>query len=375
MSKATDCVHAGAYYDKNTKGLVTPVFPSTAYDYVDSATVYPRYFNTPNQLVVVKKLAKLERAETGLVMSSGMAAITKALFSFLKTGDHAIFQKELYGGTINAIGTELRKFGVDYTFVEVNNVSEMEAAIRPNTRLIYVETPSNPLLKIVDIKQVAQVAKAHNLKTIIDNTFASPINLNPIAFGIDIVTHSGTKYLGGHSDICCGVIVASKELTQQMWNTAINYGGSLNAETCALLERSLKTLDLRVKKQNDNAGQVAEFLAGHRGIDKVYYPGLTDHEGHDIAKAQMHGFGGMVSFDVGGSASKVNEFLGKLNYIKSALSLGGVESTICSPTLTSHAKITAEERAALGISDSTLRMSVGIEDAKDLIAELDGALS
>ena len=372
-SKLTLSVHAGSPGDNVYKGLVTPVYPSTAYDYEDvPATLYPRYFNTPNQHAVAEKIAALENAEAGVVFTSGMAAIITSLLAMLQRGDHAVFQSDLYGGTHYAITTEFPQFGIDYTLVDASIPENFEKAIRPETKVIFIETPSNPTLKITDIKAVAEIAKRHNIVTIIDNTFASPVNQNPIDLGIDIVTHSGTKYIGGHSDISCGVAVASKVYVDKIRKKAVNTGGPLDSHTCWLVERSLKTLALRVRQQNYNALAIAEYLKTDSRIGKVYYPGLTDHPGHALAKAQMPGgFGGMLSFEVKNDAGK---FTRKLQLIKPAVSLGGVESTITSPVKTSHAKVSAADRAAMGVTDNLLRFSVGIEDVEDLIRDIKQAL-
>ncbi|GAA0891693.1 bifunctional cystathionine gamma-lyase/homocysteine desulfhydrase [Fulvivirga kasyanovii] len=372
-NKATQCVHSGSIIDPVTRGAVTPIYTSTAYDYIDvDIHAYPRYFNTPNQRVVSEKLAALENGERAITFGSGMAAISTTLFALLRQGDHAVFQNDLYGGTHHAITKEMEKYGIEYTLVDGMEVSDYEKAIKPNTRLLYIETPSNPLLKIIDIKAIAGLAKANNIVSVIDNTFASPINQNPVDLGIDVVVHSGTKYLGGHSDICCGIAVTSNELGQHIWESAIHFGGSLNAQMCYLLERSLKTLALRVRQQNSNAQTISEFLDSHKKVNKVYYPGLTNHEGHELAKSQMSGFGGMLSFEV---KTDPDKFVKALQMIKPAMSLGGIESTITSPRQTSHSKISAEERAKVGISDYLLRLSVGIEDANDLISDLDKALN
>jgi cystathionine beta-lyase/cystathionine gamma-synthase len=372
-SKLTESVHAGSIGDTLFHGAVTPVFPASAYDYEGVETsMYPRYFNTPNQKVVSDKLAALENGEDALIFSSGMAAILTSLFAVLKKGDHAVFQNDLYGGTYHAIVTELPKYGIDYTIIDGTDPSNFEKSIRKETKVIYIETPSNPTLRIIDIKAVAAIAKKHNIITVIDNTFASPVNQNPIDLGIDIVTHSGTKYIGGHSDICCGVAVSTKELIKKIWGSAINFGGSLDAHTCWLVERSLKTIVLRVRQQNANAQAIAEFLSKDSRIKTVYYPGLPSHQDHEIAKAQMPGgFGGMLSFEV----PDANKFLGKLQLIKRAISLGGVESTITSPVKTSHKKMPSEQRAEIGVTDNLVRLSVGIEEAKDLIDDIKQALS
>jgi cystathionine beta-lyase/cystathionine gamma-synthase len=372
-SKLTLSVHAGSSGDSQFKGTVTPIFPSSAYDYEGvSPSLYPRYFNTPNQKSVVNKLASLENAEDGIIFSSGMAAILTAIFAMMKQGDHAVFQNDLYGGTHHAIVTEFPRYGMEYTLVDGADPSNFEKAIRKNTRVIYIETPSNPTLKITDIKAVASIARKHGIVTIIDNTFASPVNQNPIDLGIDIVAHSGTKYIGGHSDICCGAVLTSAALNKQIWNSAIHFGGSLDAHTCWLVERSLKTIVLRVRQQNHNALTIARYLKTDSRIGEVYYPGLEDHPDHTIAKQQMPGgFGGMLSFEVNRNA---DDFLAKLKLIKRAISLGGVESTITSPAKTSHVKLSAAERSAIGVTDNLVRLSVGIEEADELIQDIQQAL-
>lgn len=373
-SKLTRSVHSGSHGDPQFKGTVTPIFPSSAYDYEEvSTTLYPRYFNTPNQKAVIEKIAALENGEDGIIFSSGMAAILTSLFAMMKKGDHAIFQNDLYGGTFHAIVNELPRYGMEYSLVDGSDPKNFEKAIRPTTRVIYIETPSNPTLKITDIKAVASIARKHGVVTIIDNTFASPVNQNPIDLGIDIVTHSGTKYIGGHSDICCGVAVASKALTKTVWESAIHFGGSLDAHTCWLVERSLKTIVLRVRQQNQNALAIANYLKTDSRIGNVYYPGLTDHPDHAIAKAQMPGgFGGMLSFEVKKDA---HAFMNNLTLIRRAISLGGVESTVTSPAKTSHVKMSAAEREAIGVTDNLVRLSVGIEEADDLIQDIKQALS
>lgn len=370
-SKLTQSVHAGSAGDPLFGGVVTPIYPSAAYDY-DAEVRYPRYYNTPNQKAAVEKLVALENGQDGLMFSSGMAAIMTSLFAMVKAGDHILFQHDLYGGTHHAALHELARYGMEYTMADVSDLKTFEKAIRKNTKVIYVETPSNPLLKITDLKAVAGIAKKYGIITIIDNTFASPVNQNPFDLGIDIVTHSGTKYIGGHSDICCGAIVSSKKLTEKIRQSAMHFGGSLDAQSCYLVERSLKTIVLRVKKQNANALSLAKFLESEPKIKAVYYPGLKNHPGHAIARKQMPGgFGGMLSFEVKGDPDKV---IKKLKYIKRAISLGGVESTITSPVKTSHAKLTVAERKQVGISDKLLRLSVGIEDAQDLINDIKSAL-
>ncbi|MGD9056294.1 MAG: PLP-dependent aspartate aminotransferase family protein [Desulfobacterales bacterium] len=373
MQKNTCCVHSGTGKDPLTRGLNTPIFTSSSFEYLNTdENVYPRYFNIPNQKAVVEKLCALENAEDGLLFSSGMAAISTALLAFLGSGDHVVLQKDIYGGTHHFVTAEFKRFGIEYTFVS-NESADIEKAVKPNTKVIYIETPSNPLLLVTDIAATAQIAKNNNALSVIDNTFATPINQNPLDLGIDIVTHSGTKYLGGHSDLCCGAVLTRRDLSGKISATAANLGGSMNAMTCYLLERSLKTLGVRIEKQNRNAQIIAEYLQKDARIRKVFYPGLESHPGHALARKQMNGFGGMLAFELDGPAPE--QFLKNLKVITPALSLGGVETIICSPATTSHEKITAAERAELGITDNTLRLSVGIEDPDDIIADIDRALS
>ena len=373
QSKITQSVHAGSHGDPQFKGTTNPIYSSSAYDYEEiSETQYPRYFNTPNQKAVGEKIAALENAEAGLVFSSGLAAIMTSLLALLRQGDHVVFQNDLYGGTYNAVVTELPRLGIEVTMVDGSDPENFGKAIRKETKVIYIETPSNPTLKITDIEAVVQVARQHGIKTVIDNTFASPVNQNPHDLGIDIVTHSGTKYLGGHSDLCCGTATGSNVLIDLVWHSAFRFGGSLDPHACYMLERSLKTLVLRVRQQNENAMRLAELLSAVDRINKVYYPGLTSHPGHTIARKQMPGgFGGMLAFEVKKDAAG---FLDRLKLIKRAISLGGVESTICLPVKTSHAKMTAEERAQIGVTDNLVRFSVGIEEVEDLWNDIHQAL-
>jgi cystathionine beta-lyase/cystathionine gamma-synthase len=373
LSKLTQSVHAGSPGDPQFKGIVTPVYPSSAYDYEDlPETQYPRYFNTPNQKAVAAKIAALENAQEGLVFSSGLAAIMTSLLAFLKQGDHVIFQNDLYGGTLHALVNELPRSGISFSMVDGTNPDNFKNAIRKETKVIFIETPSNPTLKITNIKAVADIARQHGLLTIMDNTFASPVNQNPHDLGIDLVTHSGTKYLGGHSDLSCGAVTGATKYVQQVWNSAFHFGGSLDAHACWLLERSLKTIVLRVRQQNQNAMALANYLSTHAKIGKVYYPGLPTHIDHAVAKTQMPGgFGGMLAFEVKGD---VHVFMGKLKLIKRAISLGGIESTVTSPVKTSHSKMSEAERLAIGVTDNLVRFSVGIEEVDDLIRDIEQAL-
>jgi cystathionine beta-lyase/cystathionine gamma-synthase len=371
-SKLTLSVHSGSKGDPLFHGLVTPIYSSSAYGY-DSEVFYPRYYNTPNQKAVAEKMADLENGEDALVFSSGMAAIMTSLLAMVRTGDHVLFQSDLYGGTHHAALQELGKYGIEFSMADVSNPRLFEKSIKKNTKVIFVETPSNPLLRITDLTAVSALARKYGILTLIDNTFASPVNQNPIDLGIDIVTHSGTKYIGGHSDLCCGVAVSSKKLIASIKASALNFGGSLDAHTCYLVERSLKTIVLRVQQQNKNALSLARFLESEPSVTRVNYPGLKSNSHYSIAKKQMPGgFGGMLSFEVKGSPEKLMKHL---KYVKKAVSLGGVESTINMPVHTSHAKLSSTERKAAGITDKLLRLSVGIEDTQDLIEDFKQALT
>ncbi len=370
----TLCTHAGELEDTVFKGAVSPLYMSTSYAFEDvEVKRYPRYFNTPNQVALAKKMAALEHGEDALIFGSGMAAVSNALMAFLHKGDHVVFQNTLYGGTSNLIVEEFSKFGIEYSFTKDFRAESFESEIRENTKVIYIETPSNPLLTITDIRAISALAKRHNLVSMIDNTFASPVNQNPIDLGIDIVIHSATKYMGGHSDILAGTVIASEAHIETIFELAKNFGGNLSDYTVWLLERSIKTMALRVKRQNKNAKKIARFLESHPDIAKVYYPGLKSHPDHELAKSQMNGFGGMLSFELRDGLD-ASLFQKKLQLIKPSMSLAGVESTVISPTLTSHALLTPEERESQGISDGLIRFSVGIEEKEDLIDDLEQAI-
>ena len=370
----TLCTHAGELEDTVFKGAVSPLYMSTSYAFENvEVKRYPRYFNTPNQVALAKKMAALEHGEEALIFGSGMAAVSTALMAFLHKGDHVVFQNTLYGGTSNLIVEEFSKFGIEYSFTKDYNAESFEAEIKENTKVIYIETPSNPLLTITDINAIAELAKKHNLVSMIDNTFASPVNQNPIDFGIDVVIHSATKYMGGHSDILAGTVISSEAHIETIFQLAKNFGGSLSDYTVWLLERSIKTMALRVKRQNKNAKKIARFLDTHQDVAKVYYPGLKSHPEHELAKSQMKGFGGMLSFELK-EGLDASLFQKKLKLIKPSMSLAGVESTMITPTLTSHALLTPEERQAQGIRDGLIRFSVGIEEKEDLIADLEQAI-
>lgn len=370
----TRCTHMGGLEDTLYKGAVSPLFMSTSYAYEEvEVKRYPRYFNTPNQEALAQKVANLEHTEAGLIFGSGMAAVSTALLAFLRSGDHLVLPRQSYGGTQNLVQEEFDKFGIAYTFIDQTRPEDFEAAIRPNTRVLYLETPSNPLLYLTDLQAVADLARRKGLVTLIDNTFASPINQNPADFGIDVMIHSATKYMGGHSDICAGAVAASTEHIDRIFQLAKNLGGSLSDYTVWLLERSMKTMGLRVKAQSENALQLSRYLRDHALVSRVYYPGLEDHPGHAIAREQMRGYGGMLSFELGEGLDTA-AFTRALRWIKPSMSLAGVESTLTLPAQTSHGLLTPEQRKTSGISDGLIRFSCGIEDIGDLKADLNQAL-
>lgn len=369
----TICTHVGELNDEQFKGAVSPLYMSSAYAYEDvDVKRYPRYFNTPNQEALCKKIAALEKCEAGLIFGSGMAAVSHTMLAFLQKGDHVVLPKTLYGGTFNFVVEEFHKFGIEYSFTNGFSEADFASAIKENTKVLYVETPSNPLMWITDLEMIARLAKTHDIVTMIDNTFASPINQTPADFGIDIMIHSATKYMGGHSDICAGAVAGSKEHIGRIWELAKNIGGSLSDYTVWLLERSIKTMALRVKAQNRNAKKTAKWLEKHPLVARVYYPGLKSHPDHEIAKKQMRGYSGMLSFEILETLD-AKVFMDSLQLIKQAMSLAGVESTILSPAKTSHALLSSEEREHQGIKDGLLRFSLGIEENADIIADLEQA--
>jgi cystathionine beta-lyase len=371
----TVCTHTGELADTLFKGAVSPLYMGTAYafDEVDVKR-YPRYFNTPNQLALSEKIAALEHAEAAMIFGSGMAAISTSLLAFLKAGDHVVLQNMLYGGTYALVTEQFDRYGISYSFSEGVGVEDFEAQLRKNTRVIYIESPSNPLLTVTDLQAVSNLAQKHGLISMIDNTFASPVNQNPIDFGIDVVIHSATKYMGGHSDILAGAVASSKEHIERIFKLARSLGGSLSDYTVWLLERSIKTMGIRVKAQNENAGRMADYLLSHPKIASVYYPGLPGHPGHDIARKQMKGFGGMLSFELREGLDS-SEFQKSLKLVKAVMSLAGIESTVLSPARTSHVLLPAEERRKQGIADGLIRFSLGIEDFEDLRADMEQALN
>jgi cystathionine beta-lyase len=369
-------VHTGTIHDA-FGGVNTPIQPSTAIEYLsgNGNIPYPRNFNIPNHEAVSKKIAALEGGESAIVLATGMSAIAAGILAIAKPGDHILMQNNIYGGTRAFVEMLREKHNINVTLITSMTPESLTQSITNDSVLVYLETPTNPLLEIIDIALITQWAKDNGILTMIDNTFASPVNQRPLELGCDIIMHSATKYMGGHSDLMAGALIGTAEYIEKCRKISAIYGMSLNAVDLSLLERSIKTIGVRVKQQNANALEIAEWLSKHPGIAKVYYPGLQSHPGHDIAKRQMSGFGGMMSFELAGKdIGYRDEFLQKLQMISVATSLGGVESTMTIPSQTSHNLLTSEEREILGITDMLIRFSVGIEDAQDIIHDLERAL-
>lgn len=370
---STRCIHAGTLHDKSTGGVCSPIHVSSAFAFPNRSgeNIYPRYFNSPNQRALCAKIAALEHGDDALAFGSGMAAISTTLLALLNPGDHAVFQADLYGGTLQLVSQQLERLGIAVTRVEKTN--EFSDSIRPGTRLIYVESPSNPLLRCVDLAAIAAIGHERGLLTVIDNTFATPFNQTPLIAGFDLVIHSATKYLNGHSDANAGFVVGAPELIDRIRPTATHFGGMLDARTCERVERGMKTLALRMERHNTNALALAAFLSCHPAVKTVHYPGLPGHPDHALASLQMRGYGGMLSFEVEAPWNP-RIILDQLRVAIPALSLGGVETLVCIPAHTSHRELTAEQRATLGITDGLIRVSVGVEDIDDLIADFSRAL-
>ena len=371
----TICTHVGQVKDEQYGGSVSPIYPGTSYEYIDKdIDRYPRYSSTPNQEFLAKKIAALEETEDAIILGSGMAAISTSLLAFLGSGDHIVLQNDIYGGTRNLVEAQFKRYGIQYSFTDGLDVKSFEKKIMPNTKAIYIETPSNPLLKLVDIKEIANLSKSNGLISFIDNTFATPLLQKPHKLGIDIILHSATKYFGGHSDICAGAVASTSEHREIIWNLSKNIGGSLSDYTAWLLERSMKTLSVRFFAQQKNAVELSKYLTECNYIDKVFYPGLEDHVNHDVAKKQMNGFGAVISFELNKKIDP-KAFLKSLKMINPSMSFAGVESTMLSPAETSHYLLTQEDRIAQGITDNLIRFSVGIEDVPDIQYDIEQAFN
>ena len=378
----TKAVHGAADLDKKNGPLATPIYQTSTFEVTDNdeqvrAThtdhFYTRYGN-PTNSVAEKTIAELEGVDAALTFASGMGAITTTIMALLRSGDHIVAQRDIYGGANKFLSQWLPKMGIETTFVDTIEYEQHARAIRPNTKLLYLESPTNPTLRVVDFKRVAALARQHKLISMIDATFGTPINQNPAEFGIDLVMHSGTKYLAGHTDLICGVVAGSHELMERIWQTRTILGNCMDPHASWMLVRGLKTLAVRVARQNENALRVAEFLAEHAKVRSVHYPFLKNHPQYAMAREQMAGGGGMVSFEVEGTGEDARRVSEAMRLFTLAPSLGGVESLVSIPVLTSHAMIPAEDRAKMGVTEQMIRLSVGIENAEDLIADLEHAL-
>jgi len=375
----TKLIHAGEP-DPLINGAVSmPVFQSSTFEYTGATGYhdlkYIRLNNTPNHIALHQKLAALENAEAALVTASGMAAISTTLLSILSSGDHLLAQECLYGGTHDFITKDLETFGISYDFIDGDNPDSWKHKLRPDTKVIYVETMTNPLLQVADLKAVVEFAKTHGLISLIDNTFSSPVNFRPPEWGFDLSLHSCTKYLNGHSDIVAGAVIGRADLIEKITHKLNHLGGSLDPHACFLLHRGLKTLAVRMRHQNESALKIAKFLEKHSAIKKVNYPGLESHPRHQRASELFDGFSGMLSFELNDGVQAAERFIQNTTLPISAPSLGGVESLITRPAITSHSGMSPEDRQALGISDALIRLSVGIEATEDLIEDFDQALN
>jgi cystathionine gamma-synthase len=373
----------GASEMQKKNGPVAPeIYQTSTFEVADNeeqirVTTTDRYYTrwgNPTITLAEQTVAALEGTEAALVFASGMGAITTTILSLLKAGDHIVAQRDLYGGVTKFFSEWLPKLGIETTLVDTTEYEQHARAIRPNTKLLYLESPTNPALHIVDVKKMAALAKQHRLISMIDSTFGTPINQHPAEYGIDLVMHSGTKYLSGHADLTCGVISGRRDLIEQVGETRKTLGNCMDPHAAWLLIRGLKTLAVRVARQNENALRVAEFLEQHAKVRRVHYPFLKSHPQYAIAREQMSGGSGMVTFEVDGSGDDARRVSEGMKLFTLATSLGGVESLVSIPVLTSHAMISAQQRSEMGVTEQMVRLSVGIESVEDQIEDLERAL-
>ncbi|HZC24362.1 MAG TPA: aminotransferase class I/II-fold pyridoxal phosphate-dependent enzyme [Candidatus Binatia bacterium] len=378
----TAAIHGASDLEKKNAPVAPPIFQTSTFEVTNNdeqirVTTTDRYYTrwgNPTITLAEQTLAALEGTEGARVFASGMGAITTTILALLKSGDHLVAQRDIYGGVTKFLSEWLPKLGIETTFVDTNDYEQHTRAIRPNTRMLYVESPTNPALRVVDMKKTAALARQHGLISMIDSTFGTPINQHPAEFGFNLVMHSGTKYLSGHADLTCGVVCGSQQLMDQLWETRTTLGNCMDPHAAWLLVRGLKTLAVRVARQNENAMRVAQFLEQHAKVRRVHYPFLTSHPQHAIARQQMSGGSGMVTFEVEGTGDDARRVSEAMRLFALATSLGGVESLVSIPVLTSHAMISAEQRAKMGVTEQMVRLSVGIENADDLIADLEHSL-
>ncbi|MFX1363166.1 MAG: trans-sulfuration enzyme family protein [Promethearchaeota archaeon] len=381
---STKSVHSGEKRDLKTGAIITPIYQTSVFGFSNTKElinvmskktdgyVYTR-FDNPTLRVVEKKMAELENGGDAAVFSSGMAAITITLLTLVSSGDHIVSTGELYGGTLKLFNDILPRFGIDVSLVEAPDSRKIELAIQDNTKIIYFETLTNPTLKYLDLSKIVNIGKKNGITVVVDNTFASPYNIKPIQFGVDIVIHSATKYLGGHNDLTAGIVVSSEAFIHDLKEMRKHLGGTLDPMAAWLLLRGLKTLALRMERHNYSGMQVAKYLEKHPKVKKVYYPGLASHPGHSIAKQQMKGFGGVVSFEIDGDFEKTMRFVESLELCILAPSLGGAETLVTQPVTSSHYFVDEESRIRVGITDQLVRLALGIEDPQDIISDLEQA--
>jgi cystathionine beta-lyase/cystathionine gamma-synthase len=378
----TEAVRGGTDLSKKNGPLSTPIYQTSTFEVTDSQRqvevthtdmFYTRYGN-PTHTVAESAIAELEGTDAALLFASGMCAVTTTLLGLLKSGDHIVAQRDIYGGVTKFFTQWLPKLGIEVTLVDTNDYEQHVRAIRANTKMLYLESPTNPVARVIDLKKVGGIAKKHNLISMIDSTFATPINQRPAEYGIDLVMHSGTKYFGGHSDLIAGIVAGRQDLIDQIHETRTTLGGSMDPHAAWLLLRGIKTLAVRVQRQNENALKIGQFLAQHPKVRRVFYPFLQGNPQRALAMEQMSGGGGVLSFEVDGTGEDARRLAEALRLFTLAASLGGVDSLVTIPVLTSHAMISAEERRKMGVTEQMIRLSVGIESADDLIADLDRGL-
>jgi cystathionine gamma-synthase len=378
----TAAVHGAADLEKKNGPVGTPIYQTSTFEVTDNdeqqrVTTTDRYYTrwgNPTNTVAEQTVAAIEGVEAALTFASGMGAITTTILALLKAGDHIVAQRDVYGGVTKFFSEWLPRVGIETTFVDTNDYEQQARAIRANTRMLYLESPTNPSLRVVDLKRAAGLARERGLISMIDSTFATPINQHPAEYGIDLVMHSGTKYLSGHADLTCGVVAGSQELMNRIWETRTTLGNCMDPHAAWMMIRGLKTLAVRVERQNENALRVAEFLEQHGKVRRVHYPFLKSHPQYAIAREQMSGGGGVVTFEVEGAGEDARRVSEAMRLFTLATSLGSVESLVSIPVLTSHAMISAEQRREMGVNEQMVRLSVGIESGDDLIADLERAL-
>jgi len=373
----TLALHAGTPPHESDTPVVHPLFQSVNFNQeigTEDGLRYPRYGNSPNAEIVQERVAAMEGAEAAVLLASGMGAVACALLALLRPGDHLLASGSIYGGVSRLLSSEFATFGIEVTLIDPMETRAWRKRLRKTTRAIFLETPINPTCRVVDLRPVSYITKELGIALVVDSTFASPVNLRPLEHGADVVIHSATKYLNGHHDVLAGIVCGTAPYVEEVRQKMMVWGQAPDPFAAWLLERGLKTLEIRVARQNANAMRIAEWCATNPAISQVHYSGLSDHPDHEVAKSMMDGFGGMMAIELAGGAEAATRFLHRIKIWRHAPSLGGVDSVISEPRFTSHAHLSSAERARAGIPDGFLRLSVGIESAKDLIADIEQAL-